>query len=263
MAVASRARSRAEAAAAFIGAPSAVSYSELAECCPRLVIAVADDAIPAVESIIAGAQRLPACVLHTSGAHGPELLERLTARRVSCAALHPLQTIASPEQGAAALPGSAFAITGEGASLEWAERIVEMLDGRVLRIPAGRRALYHAAAVMASNYITALVDAALQAMRLASSEADDAALLRVIAPLVRASAENALAKGPLAALTGPVERGDTGVIARHREAMAEMPAGIVRLYQAAGLHVLDMARRKGRPAAGAAAIEEILTGGHE
>ncbi len=206
--------------------------------------------------------RLPQAVLHTSGVHGSGILEPLVARGVSCAALHPLQTIASPDQGVSALPGSTFAITGEGAAAGWAMEVAALLNGPVIRVPAESRALYHAAAVMASNYSVALMDAALQLLRLASRDADDAGLLRAIKPLVNASVENALESGPLRALTGPVERGDAGAVRLHINALAEAPESIRRLYCAAGLHALDMSKRKGLAEADATAIAESLTGGN-
>lgn len=261
-AVASRSPARAQAAAAFIGAPAAVTYSELPEHCPRVLIAVSDDAIPTVVASMLESPRLPQAVLHTSGVHGSGILEPLVARGVSCAALHPLQTIASPDQGVSALPGSTFAITGEGAAAGWAMEVAALLNGPVIRVPAESRALYHAAAVMASNYSVALMDAALQLLRLASRDADDAGLLRAIKPLVNASVENALESGPLRALTGPVERGDAGAVRLHINALAEAPESIRRLYCAAGLHALDMSKRKGLAEADATAIAESLTGGN-
>ena len=52
--------------------------------------------------------------------------------------------------------------------------------------------------------------------------------------------------GPLRALTGPVERGDRGTIATHLRALANapVPESVKALYRAAGLHALNMARRK-------------------
>ena len=44
-----------------------------------------------------------------------------------------------------------------------------------------------------------------------------------LAPLLVASASNAAAKPSLAALSGPVARGDAGTVARHLEALAEAP----------------------------------------
>ncbi|MGH9665678.1 MAG: DUF2520 domain-containing protein, partial [Bryobacteraceae bacterium] len=187
-------------------------------------------------------------VLHTCGALGPEALAPLAAQGVSCGALHPLQTFATPEQGVSSLPGAAFALTADGAAAEWGEDIAKLLGATVLRIPADRRTIYHAAAVMGSNYVVALIDAAILLLSAAGvKEADARAAL---APLARASVENAIGLGAARALTGPIERNDLRTVAGHLRALDEAPAPIAAAYRALGLHAVDLARR------GAAAQED-------
>lgn len=243
-AIAGRDAHHTDAAAAFVGV-RAVSYAELPDYCKRVVIAVPDDGLDAVVSMLAGSMR-GGEALHTSGMRGPEALRPLEALGVSCAALHPLQTVTTAEQGLTALPGSTFAITGSGFAATWALHIVELLGGEALQISPANRPLYHAAAVMASNYLTVLMDAAVILMREAGVE--PAQVLRALAPLSRASIENALTMGPVAGLTGPVERGDNGTVAAHLSALAQapesVPESVKALYRAAGLHAIDMARRK-------------------
>jgi predicted short-subunit dehydrogenase-like oxidoreductase (DUF2520 family) len=257
VAVASRTLDHARAAAAFIGGAEAVPYSALAGRITRVLIAVSDDALPQVAATLADSGMHGGAALHTCGSRGPEALAALEASRVSCATLHPLQTVASPEQGLAALPGCAFGITGEGPAAAWAERIVALLGGRALRISAGKRPLYHATAVMAGNYVVALIDAAAMLMGAAGIGEDEA--LAALAPLVVASGANALSLGPVRALTGPVERGDLETISMHLDAMAAAVSPTVRgLYRAAGLHALEIARRRGLSEAKARKLEELL-----
>jgi len=180
--------------------------------------------------------------LHTCGTQGPDALAALATRGVACGVLHPLQTIATPEQGVSALKGASFGICGDREAVEWARRIVELLDGEVLEIQPESQPLYHAAAVMASNYVVGLLDASLMLMREAGIERGQA--LRAIAPLVRASVENTIQMGPEAALTGPIERGDVKTISAHLRALAHVPEPLRELYCQAGLHVADLARRK-------------------
>ncbi|MEK7408889.1 MAG: DUF2520 domain-containing protein [Acidobacteriota bacterium] len=258
-AVASREPEHAAAAARFIGCPHALSYAELPSRACRVLIAVPDDALASVAAALAGGGLRGGAALHTCGSRGPEALAALAAGGVSCGALHPLQTVATPQQGLAALPGAAFAITAEGPAAAWAERIVSLLDGLALRIPAERRPLYHAAAVMASNYLVGLVDAAVMLMNAAGVEEDTA--LRALAPLVGASSANALALGPLKALTGPIERGDVETVALHWKALAAAPAPVRELYRAAGLHLVTLARRRGLSEASAVRFERLFRQG--
>ncbi len=258
-AVASRDPERAAAAARFVGGAEPVRYRDLPQYASLVLIAVADEALTSVAEELAGAGMREGAALHTCGACGPEALSALAAGGVSCGTLHPLQTVASPEQGLSSLSGAAFAVTADGPAAAWAERIVTLLNGRVLRIPAGRRPLYHAAAVMASNYVVGLIDAAVVLM--AAAGVEEVQALRAIAPLVRASSENALDLGPLKALTGPIERGDVETVQQHLYALREAPASVLDFYRAAGRHVLALARRRGLPEARACRLEELLREG--
>jgi predicted short-subunit dehydrogenase-like oxidoreductase (DUF2520 family) len=242
-AVAGRDPQRAARAADFVGGGARpVAYAELPGLASRIIIAVPDDAIEGVAAILADAGMRDGIALHTCGSRGADALAPLAARGVSCGALHPLQTVASPEQGVRALPGSAFGIMASGAAADWAREIVAILGGEALPIAPEHRALYHAAAVMASNYTVALIDAAGILMGEAGIQEKDA--LRALGPLVRASVENALTAGPVQALTGPIERGDTGTVAAHWKAMADAPESVRELYRAAGLHAIQVALRK-------------------
>jgi predicted short-subunit dehydrogenase-like oxidoreductase (DUF2520 family) len=259
-AVASRGESAARAAEFIGGGVEAVSYKELPRRAGRILIAVADSAVPAVAGTLAEAMAEAGLsggvALHTCGTLGPEALEPLADRGVSCGTIHPLQTVAAPGQGVAALPGSAFAVAGDTEALAWAERIAAILDGEPLRIAPKFRPVYHAAAVMASNYVVTLLDAAVILMGAAGITEDRA--LRAIAPLAKASLNNAADLGPLRALTGPIERGDSETVALHLNALEKEPESVRELYRSAGLHALDLARRRGLNEAAANRVETVL-----
>ena len=244
--VISRNAARAHAAAAFIGpGVEAVRYGEVPLEVTRLLIAVPDDAIAAVALALAQNGMKEGAAVHTCGAYGTEVLAPLAVRGVACATLHPLQTVSSPEHGVAALRGCAFAISGTGRGAVWAGQIVELLGGRSLAVRPDGKAAYHAGAVMASNYVIALIEAALGLMETAGVSPEDA--LPALGPLIRNSVENALREGPVGALTGPIERGDVRTVAAHMNALhaACVPAEIVELYRVAGTFTLRIARRRG------------------
>lgn len=252
--VASRTIDHARTAARFIGGDvQAVSYAELAEHAGRVLVAVPDSALEAVAAAVGAKSGI---VLHTCGTSGPEALRAVVEAGVSCGTLHPLQTISDPESGVEALVGAAFSISGDPAALDWAEHIARTANGRVLRIASEHRPLYHAAAVMASNYLTALLGAA-QTL-LCAADVDPEEALQALGPLARTSIENALRQGPVAALTGPIERGDVSTISLHLDALADIRGPIRRLYRAAGLQTLELARQKGLCPERAAATERLL-----
>ena len=247
---------RAAAAAAFIGVP-AVALEELPSLAARVLVAVSDDAIWSVAERLAKAGMREGVALHTSGVRGPEALAPLAAAGVSCGAIHPLQTVATPEQGVAALHGVAFGVTAGGAAERWAREIVGVARGVALPIPAERRAWYHAAAVMASNCLVGLVDAAVMLMKEAGL--DQAVALGALAPLVEASWRNTLALGPCNALTGPIQRGDHQTIALHWKALAGAPEHVRELYRACARQLIALALRRGLDEASAGRLEQVLS----
>jgi predicted short-subunit dehydrogenase-like oxidoreductase (DUF2520 family) len=260
-AIAGRDPQRTRAAAAFIFKDVLpVAYSDLPSHASRILICVPDDALEDVAHILAAAPRHSDTqwinmVLHTCGSRGPEALADLAAIGASCATLHPLQTITTPAQGVADLPGASFGITGSGPASEWALEVCALLGGHALTIPAESRPLYHAAAVMASNYIVAMVDAAVILMGLAGVAREPAS--HALGPLVRASVENSLRLGPVQALTGPIERGDERTVAAHLRALDNAPESVRQLYRQAGLYAIEIARRK-TPATDRGRIESLL-----
>jgi len=84
------------------------------------------------------------------------------------------------------------------------------------------RALYHAGAAMASNYLVTLHRAA-SSLFIAAGAPPEALL-----PLMIRTIDNGFE------LTGPIIRGDRGTIERHREALGEKAAPLLPLYDALG-----------------------------
>ena len=260
-AMAGRNAERTALAAAFAGPRVAsVTFEELPALAARILIAVPDDALSQVAERLAAGRTSVGVALHTCGTRAPGVLQRLAERGVSCGVLHPLQTVATPEQGVQSLPGSAYAIIGDGQAARWARELVGLLGGEALLIRPEHQPLYHAAAVMASNYVTALVDAAVILMGEAGIGQSQA--LRAIAPLLTAGAANAVALSPAGALTGPIERGDVQTVEAHLRALSGAPWSVRELYRGAARHTLELALRK-NPAADYSALERLLREGAE
>ncbi len=257
VAIAGRNPERTMLAAEFIGPHTApVTIEELATRATRILIAVSDSAVEPVADLLARSGFRKGVALHTCGAKGPQALAVLACRGVDCGALHPVQTFASAEQGAASLVGLSFAIDGNPQAVKWALSIVTLVGGRSLRILPQHRGLYHTAAVMVSNYIGALIHAAVAILGVAGVERE--AALTALAPLVRASAENALRLGPVEALTGPIQRGDSATVLTHLKALRNVPDLVRRLYCSAGELVVQMASSRGLQGTKASEIQEIL-----
>jgi predicted short-subunit dehydrogenase-like oxidoreductase (DUF2520 family) len=258
-AVGARDADRGARAAAFIGpAVASVPLVELAARADRILIAVSDDAIGTIAATLAGAGGCRGPVLHTSGGAGLAVLASFRTAGVACGVLHPLQTVPDPESGVRDLAGAAFAVAGDTGAVAWATELAGLAGGWALPVAEDGLAAYHAAAVLTSNASAALADAALALMAAAGVERE--AALRALAPLGRASVANVFRDGPVAALTGPVARGDVATVRAHLAALAPAPASVASLYRAAGRQLVDLARRRGLPAERVEELEALLEG---
>ena len=123
--------------------------------------------------------------------------------------MHPLVSLPSADLGAERLRGAWFAVAGDAE----VDSLVTALGGRSFAITDSARPLYHAAAVISSNHLVALLGQAERVADLAGVP------LEVMLDLARDTVDNVRRLGPAAALTGPAARGDEATIARHLKAL--------------------------------------------
>jgi len=217
-AVAARTLERAAALAAVLPRAAAMTPEQLVRACDLVFLAVPDDAIAPLAAALPWHTGQGA--VHLSGAKAAAALAAVSAAGAHPAALHPLMTFARAPLDApvAALlervAGCAWALEADDAGMAAAlERIVAALGGRVVRLAAGDRVPYHIAGVLASNYVVALIGAAVALWEGFGVGRDEA--LRALLPLLRGAVENLSGVGLPDALSGPVARGDAGTIAAH------------------------------------------------
>ncbi|MBW3571511.1 MAG: DUF2520 domain-containing protein [Gemmatimonadetes bacterium] len=242
----------------FAGDPPGAAYRASVEDAPEdadaVVIAVPDAAIAEVAERLASIGLPPSIpILHTSGSRSTDVLDPLAERGHPAASAHPLAAIADPVDGADRLAGATWGVEGEGAAAALAERMVRACGGHALRIAPGGKPAYHAAAVFASNYAVALLSVAERLMEQAGVPAAEAR--PALAALAAGAVENVGARGPAAALTGPVARGDVQTVALH---LGRLSADERTLYSLLGREALRLARTEGVDAAAAERLGALL-----
>lgn len=210
-----------------------------------VLLGVPDAAISEVADEIAPHVQPGAFVCHFAGSFGPEPLKGVIERGASGCAIHPVQACPSIEAAVARLPGSAWGVTCSDPGGD--DRMIELIDldlhGFPVVLPAELRPIWHAAAVMTSNGIAALM--AVGEALLAEVGVDDPA--RVLGPLAAGTVQNARdGGGGAATLTGPAVRGEREVLRRHLAALAQRAGSHGERYRAVASLIVRVALDAGR-----------------
>jgi predicted short-subunit dehydrogenase-like oxidoreductase (DUF2520 family) len=153
-------------------------------------------------------------IAHVSGATPLSALDP-HERRFS---LHPLQTF-TRERGPEQLDGAWAAVTAETEEArELGFELARLLGLQPFELEDADRPLYHAGAVVASNYLVALHEAAAGLVAAAGAPPES------LEPLMRRTIENGFE------LTGPIERGDWETVEAHRAAIRRARPDLEELY---------------------------------
>ena len=202
-----------------------------------VILSVPDDALAGVAELVAAQGPAPesCAAFHLSGALSTEVLAPLHARGYAVGSLHPLQTVANASTGADRLPGSYFSVAGEPGAIAAARRLLGALGSPAITVAERARPVYHAAAVMASSYLAALLAAAGRLMVQAGLPDDEA--LPALLPLARGTL-SALEESELGrAITGPLVRGDVETIGLHMRSLEPRERA---LYAALGMELAEL-----------------------
>ena len=137
--------------------------------------------------------------------------------------LHPLLAITGE---GTRFDGAAAAIAGSSSrALAVARAIASRLGMQPIEIDEADRTLYHTAAVIASNYLVALEEAAAAVGAHAGLER------RHLARLAESALANWVRNGARS-LTGPIARGDDAVVEKQRAALAASDVALLPLWDA-------------------------------
>jgi predicted short-subunit dehydrogenase-like oxidoreductase (DUF2520 family) len=250
---------RVAAARDFIGQGRTLAFDDPIDAAPGdvVMISVGDGALDETVAWLADAVD-PAglTVFHCSGARGLAVLEPLRGAGAAVAALHPVKAFADPAREIATFDGVVCTLQGDDAALAVLAPAVSAIGGDPVILPQTvDRRLYHAGAVFGSNYLAALVQAALDSH--AAAGIDAATSTRILAPILRDALAAILDKGPVQALTGPIARGDAEAVKVQAEAIAARDAGLAQLYAALGRRTVELARSK-TPGLDLAAVDAVL-----
>ena len=243
----------------FIGAGTAAAAIEEIPVSDLYLIGCPDDSIWECCSLLADST-LPldgATVFHLSGALASNELDPARELGASVASVHPVMSFADPAKAIGDFEGTWCGIEGDVAALAQLEPAFRAIGARCFHIEASGKGLYHAASVIACNYLVTLEELSLQTFEAAGIRRETA--LEILAPILRGTVENILALDTTEALTGPIARGDVSVIERHIRNLGEWNPEVAALYRRLGLATAELSQKQGNaPAGSLTAIRELL-----
>ena len=212
------------------------------------LLCVPDKAVPTAAEELKPQLARGAALVHCAGALALEALGAARGRVLG--SFHPLVAVSDPRDS---LAGNSVAVSTRSRwlreTLEWMARDVGL---HALRVPEKHRAAYHAGAVLSAGGVVAALSAAVEAFRVAGISEEDA--LAALLPLTRSALRGVEARGLAAGYTGPIARGDSGVVAAH---LAALPPEAADVYRPLSRRGLRLVRHRLTPEA-RAALEKVL-----
>lgn len=195
-----------------------------------ILLTVPDDSIAQVAdelARVAGISLRGKVVLHTSGALESGVLEAVRSYGAQAGSMHPLQTFSGVNLPP--LEGRVFAIEGDASAVRMARRIARALGGIPYNISGTKKTVYHAAGAFTSGHVLALEETGVQMLMSTGMRRSEA--VRALVSLTRQMLDNYENLGAVKAWTGPLSRGDYGVVAAHEEALRQQAPEFLETYQ--------------------------------
>ena len=207
-----------------------------------VIVATPDDQIPSVADLLVGNVAAGITVLHTSGALSSKVLAPLGVHGCYLGSLHPLLSVSDPVAGAKAFKGTFWCVEGDRTALTISKKLVRDLAGYSFTVRSTAKPLYHAAAVMASGNVVALIDVSIELLTRCGLKRSEAK--RVVLPLLASTLANLETNSPAKAMTGTFARGDLHTVQQHLRALSDLDEARA-LYQLLGRRALGLSEANG------------------
>jgi predicted short-subunit dehydrogenase-like oxidoreductase (DUF2520 family) len=225
-----------------------------------IIVAVRDAQIDGVleELLDAAADRRLSSgtvILHTSAIAEPTGLDALRGAGFSGGTFHPLIPFGDPDVAAELLRHAWIGVDGDNAAMNLSRRLAGQLGARTLEIPAGRKAAYHAAAVISSNFPVVLASVATRLLR--DIGVAEASAHQAVESLMSGALVNMKQALPDDALTGPVIRGDIETVGKHLRALSAH-GDAHEVYRSLSAAAVQIANRRGTDPIKLAALTGML-----
>ncbi len=211
-------RTQASAAHAVSTIQSGRALSALTDLSPAdfILITTPDDAISSIVKQLAECQQIKPgqVIIHCSGVLSSDILNPLRNKGCFVASVHPLKAFRTHHLQQDALCGCYCVLEGDTKALSLLKPLLAQMGAEIIVASTIKKSTYHAAAVMASNYLVTLAGCAIELFT-DSGLTDQQA--KIITEHLMQDSLNNLKKTmhPKDALTGPLVRGDIDTVRKH------------------------------------------------
>jgi predicted short-subunit dehydrogenase-like oxidoreductase (DUF2520 family) len=227
VAVASRSLVSAQRLAEGIAGCAVGDAQAVVDASDLVFVTAPDDALAPVTAALRWRRGVAA--VHCSGASELAVLAPAADAGAEVGGFHPLQSFAETEAAIASLPGCTVTIEAEEPLRAALVELAGALGCHVNLLPPGARALYHAAAGYASQFVNVLLREASTAWQ--QWGASEEQTLRALLPLARGTLASIEKLGVARGMPGPASRGDVGSIEKHVAALGAIDGDMLRLYR--------------------------------
>jgi len=242
-AVASRTRTSAERLASMVdGCRVYDTPQAVADAADLVFITTPDGVIPQIADRVKW--RSGQGVVHCSGVDSLDILFPAAERGALRGGFHPLQTFATVAYAIENIPGSTYALEADEPLLGTLKEMAAALGGHWIVLKPGDKVVYHAAAVLACNYMITLVKLATDLWKTFGVSTPEAT--QALLPLMRGTLNNLNNVGLPNSLTGPIARGDSGTVQKHLAALQQRAPELLPAYEELGRQTIPIALAKGK-----------------
>ncbi len=237
----SRTRESAAIAADFVQTTVYIDLEDLADASDTLFLTTPDGEIGKVWDCIAGYDLTDKIICHFSGSLSSNVFSGIEKTGASGLSVHPMYAFSDKFTSYQQFHTAYLVAEGQTKAMMSMQALFgTKLGHTILVIDAQNKIKYHAAAAMASNYMIAMLEVALTLFGECGFSYDDS--LAMLRPIIQNNVTSMLAKGPVEALTGPIERGDMSTVEKHLDVLAGSSAE--RVYRVLGDVLADIAKQK-------------------
>ena len=244
----------AKEAAAFTNTEAFDDLKKIVCASDVLMLTVPDGRIEAVWDSIKAFDIKGKLICHCSGAMTSNIFSGVTEAGAFGYSIHPMYAISSTTKSYREMQKCFFTV--EGAE-EWGNklcRFIRLLGNDCVLLSTENKPKYHAAAVFASNLVNGLYGSAVSLLEDCGFEEKQAE--QALVPLFMGNASHIAEDGPVAGLTGPIERNDTTTVKKH---LNVLDANEKHIYISVSGAVLALAEQK-YPNRDYSEMKKILSG---